>query len=129
MFQDLTGEKDSPYATSMSDGKNRARLAKAPSHLTSVFDFKEDESPEWRQRVLKYSESWPFLLFIVVLSLWALFSDDLRLAACPPASDPFFLYSTYFMIVVFTAELGKFEGKLASISFLHGHVYTRHVHY
>lgn len=74
--------------------------------MASVFDFKEDESPEWRKRVNNAFNSWPLLVFFTVLTIWALFGDDFRLAVCPPSVDEVFVGITYFMLTAFVAELG-----------------------
>eukprot|EP00951_Prasinocladus_malaysianus_P046538 scaffold646169_cov48-Prasinocladus_malaysianus.AAC.1 len=75
--------------------------------MTSVFDFKEDDTPEWRLRVSKFIDAWPMTLFFMGVTIWALFGDDLRLAVFPPAADPFFVGLTYFMLVAFASEMSE----------------------
>jgi len=92
--------------SSFSAGTNQRRqLGRVPSKLTSVFDFKEDDAPEWRVRVLKVVESWPVTVIFVIFTVWALFGDDIRLSIAPLEADSIFVVTTYILMGAFFLEL------------------------
>ena len=87
--------------------KRITSMSKGKATLSSVFDFKEDDAPRWRQRVLTFLDSAGYVGFSVVLIILALFADDIRLAVCPPSADIFFEALTYFLLAAFALEMGE----------------------
>uniref|UniRef100_A0A061R4B8 Adenylyl cyclase n=1 Tax=Tetraselmis sp. GSL018 TaxID=582737 RepID=A0A061R4B8_9CHLO len=84
---------------------NKKHLERTTSGFTSVFDFKEDDTSAWRQRVQQFLESTPVLLITIILIFWALFGDDIRLAAFDYEDDYVFVGLTYFLIAAFSLEI------------------------
>ncbi len=60
----------------------------------------------WRRTVEERLESGPATALVVLVTLWALVGDDVRLTAFHKQHDRWFLIGTLVCISHFTAELG-----------------------
>mmetsp|Transcript_33782 Transcript_33782/g.40808 ORF Transcript_33782/g.40808 Transcript_33782/m.40808 type:complete len:903 (+) Transcript_33782:122-2830(+) len=77
----------------------------APRRRT-LFDVNEKVlKPQWKEFLLNAVESPAVSIFMTIVTLWALFGDDLRLIVTHKADDEVFEGITIFMLVVFSLEL------------------------
>jgi hypothetical protein len=69
------------------------------------FLYKPCFKPKTEEKLMKFLNSNKTQLFITVMIFFALFGDDVRLAACPKSSDSTFQVITIICWLVFGAEL------------------------
>ena len=64
-----------------------------------------EQLPKWKQSISNMLENKYYTIFITILILFALFGDDLRLAAFSIGSDDYFYVLTCISLVIFTIEI------------------------
>jgi hypothetical protein len=76
------------------------------------------EIAQWKQRLEAYMDGVACSTFIFLVTLWALFGDDLRLVCTPKEADEYFVIAAILCLIVFSIELGTAPAS-APVSFLH----------
>ena len=61
--------------------------------------------PLWKIKLNRFMTHWAIVLFIVLLAVYVLFSDDIRLAFFAKSADDGFSYLTCIVMGVFTIEI------------------------
>ncbi|EEH58528.1 uncharacterized protein MICPUCDRAFT_38834 [Micromonas pusilla CCMP1545] len=61
--------------------------------------------PAWKQRILRFLDGTRCTLFMTLVTLWALFGDDVRLMAFHAGDDPMFVGLVYVCLALFSAEM------------------------
>jgi len=94
----LEGKADQPNYDSDSEG------SVASLHETS-------SKPRWQQKLAKFLDHYAVVIFMTLVTIYALFFDDIRIAWFPKSSDDIFFGLTLFGMVCFAVEI-----LLASVS-------------
>ena len=61
--------------------------------------------PEWKLKASKLMSSWPVTIFMTIITVYALFGDDVKLAFFPKSADETFNLITSIALGVFIIEI------------------------
>jgi hypothetical protein len=67
--------------------------------------MKKKERPQWKISVDKFINRWPVTIFMTVVTVYALFADDLRLLFFTKPADAAFYVITFLALIFFLLEL------------------------
>jgi len=81
-------------------------------------NYQEDDSAALKEKINNFLESTFFNIFITVVTVWALFGDDIRVIAVTKESDVIFSILTIIVFVVFCVEV--FLSSYATQDYIYG---------
>lgn len=61
--------------------------------------------PKWKQTTLRLLDSWAISVFMTVITIYALFFDDIRVLLIPVSFDDFFFTITSICLTLFLIEI------------------------
>eukprot|EP00352_Strombidinopsis_acuminata_P007429 CAMPEP_0176361820 /NCGR_PEP_ID=MMETSP0126-20121128/18011_1 /TAXON_ID=141414 ORGANISM="Strombidinopsis acuminatum, Strain SPMC142" /NCGR_SAMPLE_ID=MMETSP0126 /ASSEMBLY_ACC=CAM_ASM_000229 /LENGTH=171 /DNA_ID=CAMNT_0017717521 /DNA_START=301 /DNA_END=816 /DNA_ORIENTATION=+ len=74
----------------------------------NIFDLKEDQEkgkPEWKVKMAKALDHWTVVSFMTLITIYALFFDDIRVLAFPKSVDDIFYGITLVAMIAYTIEI------------------------
>jgi len=81
----------------------------------SVFNnVEKTERAQWKQRLEAHMDGVACSTFVFLVTLWALFGDDLRLVCTPKEADEYFVIAAIVSLFVFSIELGTAPASAAA---------------
>ena len=89
-------------ASAYGDSKRAKRKKKKDDDEDII---KEYEPSKCQKRVAFFVDWWPIAIFMTVITIYALFGDDIRFLILPPFVDPYFYGLTSFSIFCFGVEV------------------------
>ena len=100
---------DEDSASKVSKGKadENASIA-APESVMEKEEEKDHvpkKRPEWKIKTEKFLDNYIVIIFMMVVTVYALFFDDVRILALPPSTDATFDVVTFLCIILYLAEL------------------------
>ena len=85
---------------------NRRRSSKRQSHMKrNVLAMEESFTPPWKRAIIAALDGTKGTLFMALITLWALFGDDVRLIAFTVDDDYAFVALVYLCLVLFALEM------------------------
>lgn len=85
---------------------SRRRSSKRQSMMKrNILAIQESFMPPWQRMIIEAIDGTVGTIFMAVVTIWALFGDDIRLIAFHEEQDEGFVYVVYFCLVVFALEL------------------------
>ena len=72
---------------------------------TKVLKSKKNGKAKWRSVCERFLESYPFVIFVAIVTVYTLFFDDIRVVAFKMEEDYIFYLITTVCLAIFTVEI------------------------
>lgn len=97
-----------PEAFNTAENQNRVENRHPPQigSLTSIFSYTQEFKVDgWRSYMLKFLDSYGLLIFMLIVTTYALFSDDVRVSAFSKSADDVFFGLSTCAMFIFAVEM------------------------
>jgi hypothetical protein len=81
-------------------------LTESSSEMSILHTVEEEKiQKKWKHRMASFLDSWPVAIFMTLITIYALFFDDIRIIFLPKIVDDYFNGLTIICLIFFTVEI------------------------